>query len=55
MELCKTLLFYKTKFEETNQQMGAQIEKNCWMHLQLVDRNHNMCMMPFERVKEQID
>jgi hypothetical protein len=25
------------------------------MHLQLVDRNHNMCMMPFERVKEQID
>lgn len=55
MELRKTLLFYKTKFEETNQQMGAQKEKNCWLHLQLVDRNHNMCMMPFERVKELID
>ncbi len=24
MELCKTLLFYKNEFEETNQQMGAQ-------------------------------
>jgi len=27
MELSKTLLFYKTKFEETNQQMGAQKRK----------------------------
>jgi hypothetical protein len=27
MELCKTLLFYKNKFEETNQQMGAQKRK----------------------------
>jgi len=26
MELRKTLLFCKTKFEETNQQMGAQKE-----------------------------
>jgi hypothetical protein len=26
MELRKTLLFNKTKFEETNQQMGAQEE-----------------------------
>ncbi len=57
MELCKTLLFYKNKFEQTNQQMGAQKRffLNCWMHLQLVDRNHNICMMPFETVKEQID